>query len=168
MIYFIKKISDFFAYVSRWLLILLIIIIFYDVFMRYVLNMPTLWAYDSSYFLGAFLVTFEFASFKLSNGNVRVDIIYNHFNRKTQLFIDLFMNILIICPAFILFTWEWYVNTYTSLITQELITQSMFHPLFWPIKALLTIGYTIFVLALYAQIILDIRELISLNKYNEE
>lgn len=159
----VRRVSNLFSHVSKWLLIALIVVICFDVFMRYVLSKPTIWAYDTSYILGAVICSFSFATLHLDGGNVRVDIFYSKFSRKGQLIIDIVLNLLVYLPAYILLTNAWIKNTYKTFVTKELITQTMWRPLFWPVNGIITLGFLLFTIAFVMLVILDILEIISLD-----
>lgn len=160
----IKKVSEVLNWISRWLLLILMVIICYDVFMRYVMNKPTIWVYDISYILGAFLVVFGFTSLHLDDGNTRVDVFYTKFSRKWQLIVDTLTNILLFGPAYIMLTREYIKNALKAFGTKEVITQSTWHPLMWPVKGIITVGYIIFIAAFVIKTVLIIIEFTSLSK----
>ena len=55
---------------------LLVLTLVYEVIARYVFNAPTLWSYDTSYFLNSILVMMG-AGYTLSRrGHIAVDVIY--------------------------------------------------------------------------------------------
>jgi TRAP-type mannitol/chloroaromatic compound transport system permease small subunit len=164
----IKKISNAFTYLSGWIVLVLILVICFDVSMRYLFNKPTIWAYDVSYMLGGLLVVFTFATSLLEEGNTRVDVFYAKYSPKVKLIVDVVLNVFIYFPAYLFLTNEWIKNTYKSFITNEVITQTIWHPLFWPVKGLFTIGYIIFMLAYFIHLITDILNLISIIKSEKE
>jgi TRAP-type mannitol/chloroaromatic compound transport system permease small subunit len=89
---FLKKldeISEWSGKIVSFIMIPLILIICYDVFMRYVLNKPTEWADELSCFLFGIMWLVGGAYTYLTNSLVRMDVIYLRFSPKRQAIIDL-------------------------------------------------------------------------------
>ena len=97
------KVSDIFnksvGHMFAWCVMLLMISTCYEVFMRYVLNSPTVWAFDMSYmFYGAlFMMSGAYA---LSRGtHVRGDFLYRSWKPRNQAKMDLLLYFLFFFPA---------------------------------------------------------------------
>ena len=73
---------------SKWLGLVLVFTISYDVVMRYLLNMPTKWSYELSYMVGGSMMVLAGAFVMLHDEHVRIDIIYNRLSLRKQLIID--------------------------------------------------------------------------------
>ena len=86
-------VSEWAGRIAKWLIVIVIAIVVYDVFMRYVLNAPTSWSWCLSYMLGACFVAVGFAYTYYHQGNVRIDIIYSRFSPKGKLIVDLFFTL---------------------------------------------------------------------------
>ncbi|MBC7778517.1 MAG: TRAP transporter small permease subunit [Proteobacteria bacterium] len=104
-------------------MVVLTAVVCYDVFMRYVLNSPTLWAFDVSYMLYGTVFMMCGAYTLAQNGHVRGDFLYSAMRPRKQAAIDLalyivffFPGILALCYAGIGYASEsWSLNEHSSL-----------------------------------------------------
>ena len=82
-----------------WCVLVLTASTCYEVFMRYVLNDPTVWAFDMSYILYGALFIMS-GAYALSRGShVRGDFIYRKWKPRTQAKVDLVLYFLFFFPA---------------------------------------------------------------------
>ena len=125
----------------------------YEVFSRYVLDAPTLWAYE----LGAMVMGAHFLvglAYTLREGaHVRVDFLYAHVSRKKQAIIDAFTYVVLLLP---LAAWlaiglaEKVVLAYES---HERTGMSAFNPVIWPFRAVLCAAFALLFLQTLAELI---------------
>ncbi|WP_242468839.1 TRAP transporter small permease subunit [Rhodovibrio salinarum] len=82
-----------------WCIIILTLGGSYEVFVRYLLNSPTGWAYDMSYIMyGAlFLMAGPYALSR--DGHVRGDVVYRLFPQRVQAGIDMLLHIVFLLPG---------------------------------------------------------------------
>lgn len=69
---------------------LLALVVAFEVFSRYFLNKPTIWAYDVSLFMFGYIAALGGAYAQQQRAHINVDVIYNHFSPKTRAFCNLF------------------------------------------------------------------------------
>lgn len=131
----------------------LIIATCYEVFSRYVLGVPTLWAYEVGYMvMGAhFLVGLAYT---LREGaHVRVDFLYAHVSRRKRALIDAFSYVVLLLP---LAGWlaiglaEKVALAYES---HERTGMSAFNPVIWPFRAILCAAFALLFLQAFAELI---------------
>ena len=99
ILYFIDSLSAWFGKAFAWCIVVLTFSTCYEVFVRYVLNSPTVWAFDMSVQMyGALFMMC--GAYALSQGaHVRGDVIYRLMSIKTQAKIDLVLYILFLMPG---------------------------------------------------------------------
>jgi TRAP-type mannitol/chloroaromatic compound transport system permease small subunit len=99
ILYFIDSLSAWFGKAFAWCIVVLTFSTCYEVFVRYVLNSPTVWAFDMSVQMyGALFMMC--GAYALSQGaHVRGDVLYRLMNIKTQARIDLVLYILFLMPG---------------------------------------------------------------------
>jgi len=86
------------GHVFGWCVLVLTASTCYEVFMRYVLNSPTAWAFDMSYMLYGALFMMS-GAYALSRGShVRGDFIYRRWTPRTQPKVDLVLYFLFFFP----------------------------------------------------------------------
>lgn len=135
------------------LVVLLIVLMLYDVMMRYVFNAPTLWGYDVNTFLmgAAFVLSVGYA---LSlDAHVRVDLMYSPATRPNLNWVDLAGFSLIMLPASAWITvglWNYFAEAYR---TGEKSGTSAWNPVLWPFRLILFLGFLMLSVQLVAEII---------------
>jgi TRAP-type mannitol/chloroaromatic compound transport system permease small subunit len=100
-IYGVDQLSKTVGHAFAWLIIVLMLGTCYEVFVRYVLNNPTSWAFDMSYIVygGLFLMA---GAYTLSrNGHVRGDVLYRLWPPRVQASVELALYILFFFPGVI-------------------------------------------------------------------
>ncbi|HEX6980922.1 MAG TPA: TRAP transporter small permease subunit [Alphaproteobacteria bacterium] len=119
-----------------WCIITLTFGVSYEVFVRYVLNDPTSWAYDISYIMYGALFIMAGAYTLSRNGHVRGDVIYRLMPARWQAGIDLTLHILFLFPGITALVWTGYIYAERSWRFQEV---SIFSPAGIPIYPLRTL-----------------------------
>jgi len=143
----IKKIYDSVSWASewtgktvRWLSVAIIGVVCYEVFMRYVFNMPTTWVWCASYMLGACLIAGGLAYVYYHEGHVRIDIIYNQFSPKTKLVIDIFFTLIFFFPLVFMLTLVFFQDAWFAYSIGEVDGTTIWLPITWPYKTGIAIG----------------------------
>ena len=88
-----------------WCIVVLIVAVTYEVFVRYVLRSPTAWAYDLSYILYGALFMMAGAYTLSRNAHVRGDIFYRLLPPRGQATIDLVLYIAFFLPGILALIW---------------------------------------------------------------
>ncbi len=83
---FIVKIA---GYLASGLMPLLALVVAFEVFSRYFLNRPTVWAFDLSLFLFGYIAILGGAYAHQQKGHIAVDILYKKVSLKTRSVFDL-------------------------------------------------------------------------------
>jgi len=99
ILYFIDSLSAWTGKAFAWCIVILTFSTCYEVFVRYVLNAPTVWAFDMSVQMyGALFMMC--GAYALSQGaHVRGDVLYRLMSNKTQAKIDLVPYIIFLLPG---------------------------------------------------------------------
>ena len=138
------KVSDIFnksvGHMFAWCVMFLMISTCYEVFMRYVLNSPTVWAFDmSSMFYGAlFMMSGAYA---LSRGtHVRGDFLYRSWKPRNQAKMDLLLYFLFFFPAIFAMI---YTGAAYSFEATRILESSVNSPAgvpVWPLKLIIFVA----------------------------
>src|ERR1043166_6442559 len=99
VLFFVDSISTWVGKAFAWLMVLLTLVICYDVFMRYVMNDPTLWVYDTSYMIYGSLFMMCGAYTLAQDGHVRGDFLYGSMQPRTQAALDLVLYAVFFVPG---------------------------------------------------------------------
>jgi TRAP-type mannitol/chloroaromatic compound transport system permease small subunit len=97
----IDRINEAIGKAFGWSIIVLTFAMSYEVFVRYVLNAPTQWAYDISYVLYGALFIMSGAYTLSRNGHVRGDVLYRLAPPRVQAGIDLALYLIFFFPGVI-------------------------------------------------------------------
>jgi TRAP-type mannitol/chloroaromatic compound transport system permease small subunit len=98
---FADKLSLWVGHCFSWCVMILIVGISYEVFMRYVLRAPTGWAFDISYIMYGALFMMCGAYTLSVNGHVRADMLYNRLSPVRQATLELTLYVLFFFPGVI-------------------------------------------------------------------
>lgn len=139
-IYGMDLLSRMIGHAFAWCIIILTLGTSYEVFVRYVLNNPTSWAFDFSYTMyGAMF--FMAGAYTLSRGaHVRCDMFYRLWQPRTQARVELVLYILFFFPgivALVLSGWDYGFN---SMRIREVSVNSPAGVPIWPLKMLIPFG----------------------------
>ena len=91
----VKKQGD----ISSFLIYPLLIIVVFEVAMRYALNSPTIWAFEATTFLYGLHYMFGLAYTDVYDGHVKVDIFTSMASDKTQTILRIFTNLVLFMPV---------------------------------------------------------------------
>jgi TRAP-type mannitol/chloroaromatic compound transport system permease small subunit len=100
-IQFADKVSEWFGKAFAWLILLMTFGVSYEVFVRYVLNAPTVWAFDVTYIMYGALFMMGGAYTLSRDGHVRADFIYRLWRPRTQAMVELVLYLLFFFPGII-------------------------------------------------------------------
>ncbi len=98
-IYIVDRISATVGKAFAWCIVLMTFVIGYEVFVRYVLNDPTSFAYDISYIMFGTLFMMAGAYTLSRDGHVRADVFYRLWRPRTQAWLELVLYILFFFPG---------------------------------------------------------------------
>ena len=99
ILHFIDSLSAWSGKSFAWCIVILTFSTCYEVFMRYVLNAPTVWAFDMSVQMYGALFMMSGAYALSQDAHVRGDVIYRLLKIKTQAKIDLVLYALFLVPG---------------------------------------------------------------------
>lgn len=139
-IYGVDQLSKTVGHAFAWCILILVFGTSYEVFMRYVLNEPTSWAFDMSYILyGALL--FMAGAYTLSRGgHVRGDVFYRMWRPRTQARLELVLYVLFYFPGVISLMVAGWGYGYDAFKLREVSVNSPAGVPIWPLKMLIPVG----------------------------
>jgi len=112
----------------------------YEVFVRYALNNPTIWAYDLSYNMYGALFVMAGAYTLSRNAHVRGDVIYRMWPPRTQATIDLLLYFLFFYPGVLALTFAGFRYAGESWRYHEVSVYSPSDIPIYPLKTLIPIA----------------------------
>jgi TRAP-type mannitol/chloroaromatic compound transport system permease small subunit len=99
ILHFIDSLSTWMGKTFAWCIVILTFSTCYEVFVRYVLGAPTVWAFDMSVQMYGSLFIMAGAYALSQDAHVRGDVIYRLFPKKVQATVDLVLYILFLAPG---------------------------------------------------------------------
>ena len=129
------------AEVFKWLILGLIFCIAYDVLMRYVFNMPTIWSFEVSYMIGGSMMVLGGGYLILRDGHVKIDLIYSRLSRRQQLTLDTILALLLFFPMAALLTKFSFDFTVHSWRMSETSTHSFWAPPLFPFRTIVFLAF---------------------------
>jgi len=107
-LYFVDSLSAWVGKAFGWCIMVLTFATCYEVFVRYVLNAPTVWAFDMAVQMYGALFMMAGAYTLSRNGHVRGDVIHRLLPIRVQAGIDLTLYILFLLPGVFALMWYGY------------------------------------------------------------
>lgn len=139
-IYGIDYLSRTVGHTFAWCIIILTLGTSYEVFVRYVLNNPTSWAFDLSYIMYGALF-FMAGAYTLSrNGHVRGDFIYRMWPARVQGWIELVLYFLFFFPGVLALVVAGWHYGYDAYKIHEVSVNSPVGIPVWQLKLLIPFG----------------------------
>jgi len=159
--WFSEKVSE----GAKWLIIAVILVTTYEVFMRYVLNSPTMWVWATTQMLGAAFIALGLANNHRINSNVRVDIISMRFSPRFRATLEVFFTILFFFPLAYILTKLFIQDAFFALSINQVDNTSAWSPITWPYKMVVAAGILFLLIQGVATFLKDI--LVLKNGGNE-
>jgi TRAP-type mannitol/chloroaromatic compound transport system permease small subunit len=160
----IDSISTWSGKLVAWLIIPNVIALVYEVIARYILESPTIWSYEVTYFLYGthFLLG---AAYTLSiKAHIRIDVLHMHLPQRAKAIVDVLGYLLIFFPVMIVLIYAGTEFTIQSWEMGEKSGLSPWRPPLFPYKAVLVVSFFFLFLQGIAEFL---RNLIILSKGKE-
>lgn len=144
--------SDFVGRAIRWLPILMIGVLLYEIFSRSLFGTPTEWAHESSTMLyGSFCILAGVYTMR-HRGHVRSDVIYRCFGQRSKAFCDILGQSISLVCLFIFFklSLTFAIESWEVL---ELSTKSTWQPPVYPFKSVVPLAVGLLILQLLAELV---------------
>jgi TRAP-type mannitol/chloroaromatic compound transport system permease small subunit len=123
-----------------WCVLILTASTCYEVFMRYLLNSPTAWAFDMSYMMYGALFMMSGAYALSRNSHVRGDFIYRKWSNRTQAKVDLTLYLVFFFPAIFAMVFTGGQYAYESMRILESSVNSPAGVPVWPLKSIIFVA----------------------------
>jgi len=138
--------SEWMGKLSSFLMPGLVVAICYDVFMRYVLNKPTYWAFEVTYMVYGAYSMLGVAYCHLLNSHVRMDMLYARLSTRGKAWMDVICYLLLFFPFMIVLTYKCGDHAWWAWESGEGSSVSVWRPQLWPFKLTIMVGLILFIL----------------------
>ena len=149
----IDQISKTVGHAFAWCIMILTLGTCYEVFVRYLLNAPTSWAFDFSYLMyGA--VFYMAGAYTLSRGgHVRADMFYRLWRPRVQATIELMLYVIFFFPGILALMYSGWLYGYDSARIFEVSVNSPAGIPIWPLKMMIPFGAGLIALQGFAEVL---------------
>ena len=149
----IDQISKTVGHAFAWCIVILTLGTCYEVFVRYLLNAPTSWAFDFSYLMYGAMFYMAGAYTLSRGGHVRADMFFRLWRPRTQAVIELVLYIIFFFPgvlALVISGWDY---GFGSMRIRESSVNSPAGVPIWPLKMLIPFGAALLALQGVAEVL---------------
>ncbi len=149
----IDQLSKTIGHAFAWCIVILTLGTCYEVFVRYLLNAPTSWAFDFSYLMyGA--VFYMAGAYTLSRGgHVRADMFYRLWRPRTQAVVELVLYVIFFFPGIVALVYSGWLYGYDSARILEVSVNSPAGIPIWPLKMMIPFGAGLIALQGFAEVL---------------
>ncbi len=154
MIRFLDGLNSYIGYYSAFLILPLVGVVTYEVMMRYALNAPTTWGFETTVLIYGMHYMLVMGDTHRNNIHVSIDVIEANLAQRTRLILRIITNLVLFLPTMGLLA-IWSVRyAMTSWQQWELASTSWAPPLY-PFKTLMAIGFVLLWLQGIAHLLRD-------------
>lgn len=139
----IDRVSDATGRAVSVLVVIMIGVVCYNVFVRYVLNSPTSWSYDVTYLLGGSMMALGQAFVYKHDEHVRIDVVSVYFSERARLIIETVFTAVFFIPLIFFVSLTYWKDFRTAFLHGDTLMQTAWYPPVWPFKLLIAIGFTL-------------------------
>lgn len=153
LIYTIDQFSKTIGHIFAWCIVMLMLGTSYEVFVRYVLDDPTSWAFDWSYIMYGALFYMAGAYTLSRGGHVRADMFSRLWPQRVQAGVELLLYIIFFFPGVISLVYSGWSYGNDSMRIREMSINSPIGIPIWQIKMLIPVGGALIALQGFAEVL---------------
>lgn len=152
-IFYVDKVSEWTGRIACWIIVPLVLGTVYDVFMRYVFQAPTKWAYELTWMEYGALFMLGGAYGLLHKLHVRVDVLFKQYPKRVQLWFDAVVYVVVFLPLFAILIKSSISFAAEAWMIWEVSSISYWQPYIWPIKTLMPVVFILMFLQAISELI---------------
>ncbi len=153
----VDRLTDTVGGIGASLVIPLFIIMGYEVFARFLFDLPTFWAYEFAYMITGAHFVLGIAYVTKARLHIRVDFLYSRFPPRLQASIDCIIYVFFLFPVSTWMSWRLGVVAYDAYVIGEVSGESVWNPVVWPLRTVVACGYSLFALQILAEAVKTFR-----------
>jgi TRAP-type mannitol/chloroaromatic compound transport system permease small subunit len=125
---------------------LLVCMICYEVFARYLFNAPTVWVYESSYMVNGSAFMLGCAYALLKGAHVRTDIFWERYSERRKGIVDLITYLVLFFPSMITLIVIGLDAVFHSYSIAERSQESVWRIIMWPFRSMIPLAALLFII----------------------
>lgn len=158
MIRGIERLTGAVGIFAAFLLVPLVLATCYEVFARYLMGAPTVWAYEVGYLLTGSHFLLGLAYTLRSNDHIRIDVFSGKFSRRTRAMIDL-AGYAVTLPLTAWLSHALFQHLAQGYLRNERSGQSAMNMPVWPFRVVFLVAFTLLALQILAEVMKSMRAL---------
>lgn len=152
----IDSVSTWSGLVARWGCLGLVLVLCFEVMMRYVFDNPTIWAHEMSMMLGVFIVCMGWSFVHVRRGHVRVDVFYSRLSPRGKGIVDVACFVVFFLPLLLVLIYAAGRMAWEAYTFSEVLMTSYWYPPALPIRLVVVLGLCLFLLQGIAEFVRDV------------
>ncbi len=153
LISIVEKITVWVGYFAAWLIVPLVLITAYEVFARYALGAPTIWAYElGTYLTGSYFILGCAYALK-EDAHVRIDVFYDRFPEKVKAAVMVFSYLVLFLPLGWWMSYSLFEYAKEAFDYNEHSGLSAWNPVIWPFRFIVFAGFVVLSLQASAELL---------------
>lgn len=152
----INALNEQVGYWTSFLVLPLVVVVSWEVMMRYAFDAPTIWAFEMTMFLYGTHYMLGLAYAYKHDGHVCIDVVLARFSPKKQAGIRIFSHFIMFLPVIGMFAVASIIYAHTSWTVLEHNSTS-WSPALYPFKTFMAIGFVMLFLQGIVKVIEDVR-----------
>jgi len=154
----IERITGSMGILASFAIVPLVLATCYEVFARYVMQAPTVWAYEIGYILTGSHFLLGMAYTLQTGTHIRIDIFSGKFSARTQAVIDL-VGYTVTLPLMLWLTYALFQHLATGYLRNEHSGQSAMNLPVWPFRIVFLTAFTLLALQILVEVVKTARNL---------
>ena len=148
----IERVTGSVGILASFALVPLVLATCYEVFVRYAMNAPTIWAYEVGYILTGSHFLLGMAYTLQTGAHIRIDIFSGKFSPRTRAVIDL-VGYTVTLPLMLWLTYALFQHLATGYLRNEHSGQSAMNLPVWPFRVVFLTSFSLLALQIAAEVI---------------
>ena len=162
IVFLIDKLSLVVGASAATLVLPLGLIMTYEALARFLLNLPTFWAYELSYMITGAHFALGIALVTRNSEHIRIDFLYSRMPELCREVVDFIVLFFCMTPLMIWTSVELVAHAWNTWLINEVSGESGWNPVIWPVKTAIAIGFSVFAIQLMAEVIKTGSRILSL------
>jgi len=154
----IERVTGSVGIMASFALVPLVLATCYEVFARYAMGAPTIWAYEIGYVLTGAHFLLGMAFTLRSDEHIRIDIFSGHFAQRTRAVIDL-LGYTVMLPLMVWLSYALFQHLAAGYLRSERSGQSAMNLPVWPFRVIFLVAFALLTLQIVAEVIKAVRRL---------
>ncbi|MGQ9367528.1 TRAP transporter small permease subunit [Azospirillum sp. ST 5-10] len=125
----------------------------YEVFSRYVMGAPTIWAFELGYMLTGANFLLGAPLVLRMDGHIRVDVLYGRYSERARALVNALTHILIVIPFSAWLAWSLWHYALDAYVSGEGSGMSAWNPPVWPFRTVFFVSFAVLGLQALAELV---------------